>query len=163
MLLSVSKVSYVIYMRYLIILLYFFLFQATGHQFEKNNIIIKHPILKISKNSTKVGAGYFEIFNNLEKEIYLLGIESKISNKQEIHEIIEENNIFKMRALTKGLLIKPGSSIKFKPKSYHIMFFKFNQILKSDQMVDAKLKFNDNFILPIKFKVVTNSSKSHNH
>ena len=82
-------------MRYLLILLYFFLAQANGHQFEKNNIIIKHPILKVSSNSAKVGAGYFKIFNNSQKN-FSLGIESKISEKQEVHEVIEDNNVFKI-------------------------------------------------------------------
>ena len=149
-------------MRYLFILLYFFLFQAISHQFEKNNIIIKQPVLKINKNSTKVGAGYFKILNNSEKKIYLLGIESQVSDKQEIHEVIEDNNVFKMRPLTKNLPIKSGSSIEFKPQSYHIMFFKFNKMLEPNQMVKAKLNFNDNFFIPIKFKVLINNTK-HNH
>ena len=149
-------------MRYLLILVYFFLFQANGHQFEKNNVIIKQPIIKVNKNSTKVGAGYFKILNNSQKRIFLLGIESKISEKQEVHEVIEDNNVFKMRPLTKSLLIKPGTSIEFKPQSYHIMFFKFNKMLEPNQMVEATLNFGDNFFIPIKFKVITNNEK-HNH
>ena len=88
-------------MRYLLILVYFFLFHVNGHQFEKNNVIIKQPIIKVNKNSTKVGAGYFTILNNSQKIISLLGIVSKISDKQEVHEVIEDNNIFKMRPITK--------------------------------------------------------------
>ena len=149
-------------MRYLIILLYFFLLQANGHQFEKNNVIIKQPIIKVNKNSTKVGAGYFKILNNSKKRIFLLGIESEISAKQEVHEVIEDNNVFKMRPLTKRLLIEPGASIQFKPQSYHIMFFKFKKMLEPNQMVEARLNFDDNFFIPIKFKVITNNEK-HNH
>ena len=108
-------------MRYLFIIVYFFLFQAYGHQFEKDNVIIKQPIIKVNKDSTKVGAGYFKILNNSQKRIFLLGIESKISAKQEVHEVIEDNNVFKMRPIKKGLLIEPGTSVEFKHQSYHIM------------------------------------------
>ena len=135
-------------MRYLLVLVYFFLFHVNGHQFEKNNVIIKQPIIKVNKNSTKVGAGYFKIFNNSQKSISLLGIESKISDKQEVHEVIEDNNVFKMRPITKGLLIEPRTSIEFKPQSY--------------QMIEAKLNFDDDFFIPIKFKVIINHGK-HNH
>ena len=38
-----------------------------------------------------------------QKRISLLGIESKISDKQEVHEVIEDNNIFKMRPIKKSL------------------------------------------------------------
>ena len=150
-------------MRYLFILLYFFLVQAYSHQFEKNNIIIKHPILKVNSNSAKIGAGYFKIFNNSQKEVYLLGVESDISEKQEIHEVIEENNIFKMRPITKGLLIKPGKELVFKSQSYHIMFFKFIKILKADQMVTAELNFNKNLVIPIEFKVLTKTDNHSHH
>ncbi len=149
-------------MRFLFILLYFFFIQAHGHQFEKNDIIIKHPILKINSNSAKVGAGYFKILNNSQKEVYLLGVDSKISEKQEIHEVIEENNVFKMRPITKGLLIKPGTELIFKSQSFHIMFFKFIKVLKADQMVAAKLNFGKNLVIPIEFKVITKSD-NHNH
>ena len=149
-------------MRHLLILVYFFLFQANGHQFEKNNVIIKQPIIKVNKNSTKVGAGYFTILNNSKKRISLLGIKSKISDKQEVHEVIEDNNIFKMRPITKGLLIEPKTSVEFKPESYHIMFFNFNKVLESNQMIEATLNFDDDFFIPFKFKVIINQGK-HNH
>ena len=149
-------------MRYLLVLVYFFFFHVNGHQFEKSNVIIKQPIIKVNKNSTKVGAGYFKIFNNSQKSISLLGIESKISDKQEVHEVIEDNNVFKMRPITKGLLIEPRTSIEFKPQSYHIMFFNFNKALESNQMIEAKLNFDDDFFIPIKFKVIINHGK-HNH
>lgn len=150
-------------MRYLLILVYFFLFHAYGHQFEKNNVIIKQPIIKVNKNSTKVGAGYFKILNNSQKKIFLSGIESKISAKQEVHEVIEDKNVFKMRPLTKSLLIEPGNFIEFKPQSYHIMFFKFNKMLEPNQMVEATLYFDENFFIPIKFKVVENQGKHSHH
>ena len=150
-------------MRYLFIILYFILFQAHSHQFEKNNIIIKHPVLKIVSTSTKIGAGYFKIINNSEKEIYLVGVTSRIAKKQEVHEVIEENNVFKMRPLKKSLLIKPGTEIEFKPQSYHLMFFELNEIFKTDQMLKAKLNFNKDFFIPVEFKVVINSSNHDHH
>ena len=150
------------YMRYLLILVYFFLFQVNGHQFEKNNVIIKQPIIKVNKNSTKVGAGYFKILNNSQKRIFLLGIESKIAAKQEVHEVIEDKGVFKMRPLTKSLLIEPKTTIEFKPQSYHIMFFKFKKKLVPNQMVEATLNFDDNFFIPIKFKVIENHEKHNN-
>ncbi|MDC3024237.1 copper chaperone PCu(A)C [Alphaproteobacteria bacterium] len=149
-------------MRYFLVLVYFFLFQANGHQFEKNDIIIKQPIIKVNKNSSKVGAGYFKIINNSQKRIFLLGIESKVSDKQEVHEVIEDNNVFKMRPLKKSLLIEPGTFIEFKPQSYHVMFLRLNTVLDSNEMVEATLNFDDNFFIPIKFKVIINQAK-HNH
>ena len=83
-------------MRYLLIFLYFFLAQANGHQFEKNNIIIKHPILKVNSNSAKIGLVISKYLIIHKRSLFTQSC-LKISEKQEIHEVIEENNVFKMR------------------------------------------------------------------
>ena len=69
-----------------------------------------------------------------------------------MHEVIEDNNIFKMRPITKGLLIEPRTSVEFKPQSYHIMFFNFNKALESNQMIEATLNFDDDFLFPLNLK-----------
>ena len=45
-------------------------------------------------NDGKMGAGYFKIKNNSDKEIHLVGIDSSIAKKQEIHEVVEENDVY---------------------------------------------------------------------
>jgi copper(I)-binding protein len=67
-----------------------------------------------------------------------------------------------MRPLKKNLLIKPGTEIEFKPQSYHLMFFELNEPIKVDQMLKVKLNFDNNFFIPVEFKVVINSN-NHNH
>ncbi len=135
--------------------------QGYSHQYEKNEILIKHPVLKANLNSANVGAGYFKIINNSQKVVYFQKIVSEVSEKQEIHEVIEENNVFKMRPISNRLSIKPGTEVVFKPQSYHIMFFKLKKILVADQMIDAKLFFSENLVIPIQFKVILNNTNHH--
>ena len=148
-------------MRIFIILLYFFLNHSFAHQYEKNGITISHPILKMVANDGKMGAGYFKIKNNSDNEVQLIGIDSNIAKKQEIHEVIEENGVYKMRSLKEDLIILPGKELIFKPKSYHIMFFGINKSHVNDEMLDAKINFKNN-VIDIKFKVLI-GNKEHKH
>tara|TARA_A100000164_G_C21832685_1_gene736130 strand:+ start:64 stop:519 length:456 start_codon:yes stop_codon:yes gene_type:complete len=150
-------------MRYLFFLFYFFFFQLESHQYEKNNIVIKHPIIKLNSASANLGAGYLKILNNSESNIYLTKIETKISKKEEIHEIILEKEIYKMRPVKDNILITPGNELIFKPKSYHIMFFGFKKPLIQGQMIKSNLYFNNDLIIPILFKIVVKSDESHKH
>ena len=149
-------------MRHLIILVYLIVFKSLTHQYEANNILIKHPIIKIPTESSELAAGYLIIENNSKNDIKLLNLESKVSEIQEIHEVVVDDNIYKMRPVKSAITIKSNSKIVFKPKSYHIMFLNLKTKLESNGFYDAKLIFSENLAINIKFKVVI-GSHSHTH
>ena len=150
-------------MRYLFILIYMFFFNILAHEYEKNDVKVIHPVLKLVSSEGKVGAGYFTIINNGKNSVKLLGIVSNIAKRQEIHEVILDNNIYKMRPIKEGLVIKPGQELIFKSKSYHVMFFDIKKHFKSEDMVDADIMFSNNFIINVKFKVLVKEESTHNH
>tara|TARA_B100000029_G_C17477167_1_gene924199 strand:- start:792 stop:1244 length:453 start_codon:yes stop_codon:yes gene_type:complete len=149
-------------MRVIAFIIYFFSFLANCHEYKKNNVIIDHPILKVSSNTSNIGAGYLKIINNSDKDIYLKAISSDVSEKLEVHEIIKENDIYKMRPIKKDLLIISGKELLLKAKSYHAMFYNFKRALKNNDMIEAKIHFKNSLEIPIKFKVIVGGS-SHNH
>ena len=149
-------------MRLLILIIYLFSYIAAGHEYKKNDITIDHPVLKLTHVEANVGAGYMNIINSSNNDIYLKNISSSISKRLEIHEIILENDIYKMRAVNKNLLIPKGEELTLKAKSYHAMFFDFQSKLIKDDFIDAKIHFNNNLIIPIQFKVIVGQS-NHNH
>ena len=82
---------------------------------------------------------------------------------EEIHEIIEENNTYKMRPVENALLIPSGGEIIFKSKSYHAMFYNFNSTLNNNDYIDATLYFNNKLTIPVKFKVIIKNNSNHEH
>ena len=149
-------------MRVIVFIIYFFSFLANCHEYKKNNVIIHHPILKVSSDTANIGAGYLKIINNSDQDIYLKALSSDVSEKLEVHEIIKENDIYKMRPIKKDLLIISGKELLLKSKSYHAMFYNFKQPLKNNDMIKAKIHFKNSLEIPIKFKVIVGSS-NHNH
>ena len=151
-------------MRNLIIFIHLFCTSLLAADYSKQDIIIRSPILKVPTEDSSVGAGYMKIFNNSNKAIAFLGIKSNISEVQEIHEVLLQNNVYKMRAVSNGILIKPGQELLFKPKSYHIMFYNINAKLLKNNKVEAHLIFSNNIEIPIKFNVNIGTSKNkHKH
>ena len=138
-------------MRYIIIFLYFFLLELHAHQYEKDNITIDHPILKMNSNNSKVGAGYFKIINNTTNKIVLDSIYSDISEKQEVHEVILKNEVYKMRPLKKPLSILPGNELILKPKYYHVMFYNIKNFHVGDELLKAKILFHQTIKIELKF------------
>ncbi len=151
-------------MHYLFFLIYIFMASLYSHDYSLNGIQIYHPTLKVVNENSKVGAGYMRIINNTGKNIKLMGIESKIAFSQEIHEVILQDGVYKMRPIKKGLIIEANKEIEFKPKSYHFMFFNIKNTPEKDALLSANLIFSNNIILPIKFKVlIGQNNKEHNH
>ena len=150
-------------MRFIVIIIYFFSFLANCHEYKNNNIFVDHPILKVSSEEAKVGAGYFRVVNDSDQSIYLKKIVSDICQKLEIHEVIRKDNMYKMRPINKDLMILSGKELIFKAKSYHAMFFNFNKTIKNNDMIKASLHFRKGIIIPIEFKVIMASSQHSHH
>ena len=151
-------------MKKILLFIYLFLIlncHSLAHDYSKENIIIDHPIIKVVKTNSKVGAGYMKIINKSNKEIKLYSLEANIAKTQEIHEVILENDVYKMRPINTEILIKSKETVEFKPKSYHFMFFNFNKKLEDNEMLEAKLIFDKGLVIPIKFKVVVGHNEHH--
>ena len=90
-------------------------------------------------------------------------IRSAISENNEIHEVIDENGIYKMRPVKESIVIMPGEKLKLKPKSYHIMFINLKRNLINKEMLEARLIFNKGLKIDIMFKVVIGQDSEKNH
>jgi len=95
---------------------------AWAHGFTLGNLEIGHPWSRATLPGAKVAAGYLTVKNNGTEADRLIAVESKISEKAEIHEMAVNDGIMTMRPLAGGLEIPAGGEIKLEPGSFHIMF-----------------------------------------
>ena len=122
-------------------------------------MIIDHPWMKVFN---KNGAGYFKIKNIGQTDIELLEVVSESVNNIEMHTIIMEEGVSKMRPIKGGVIVKAGESLEFKPMGYHLMFFDINEKLIEGELMNAYFRFKSSKDLLVKFKVESNKS-SHEH
>ena len=136
-----------------------FSFSVFAPKFETDNLVVKHPWMKISQ---KNGAGYFKITNTSSEDIHLVKVISNNVKNIELHEVIIEDDIAKMRPTPGGVVIKAGDIMEFKPMSNHLMFFGINKDYKEGEMMEAKFIFKNLDALDVKFKIESKKA-SHKH
>ena len=141
------------------ILILSFSFIANAHKYEAENMLVDHPWMKVFNNN---GAGYFKIKNIGTNDIHLLEVISDSVDNIELHTIIMEEDVAKMRPIKGGVIIKVGESMEFKPMGNHLMFFGIKQELGEGELMEAIFKFKNSKDLLVKFKMESNKS-SHNH
>lgn len=88
-----------------------------------------------------VGGGYMTITNTGTAPDRLIGGAADIAGRFEIHEMSMDNGVMKMRMLPKGLEIKPGETVTFKPGGYHVMFMGLKHQLMQGEHFKATLEF----------------------
>jgi copper(I)-binding protein len=105
------------------------------------NLKISAAWARATPKGATVGGGYFTVTNMGSTPDRLTGGVSDISNRFEIHEMSMDKGVMKMRAMTAGVEIKPGQTIRFEPSGYHVMFVGLKEPLKQGDHFKAELQF----------------------
>ncbi len=150
-------------MRFLIFIcfVFLFIFSSNAHEYRNKQVLIDHPWMKIIQDR---GAGYFSIKNlDSSKSLKIVAAQSDKIQNIEIHNIIMEDDVMKMRPVPDGLKVKPGEKLEFKPGSYHLMFFGIEGTYSEGEMIDVRLLFERGMSIDVKFKVDTIKSSNHQH
>jgi copper(I)-binding protein len=96
---------------------------------------------RATPKGASVGGGYMTITNSGTAPDRLIDGATDIASRFEIHEMSMDNGVMKMRMLPKGLEIKPGETVTFKPGGYHVMLMGLKQQLVQGQHFKATLDF----------------------
>jgi copper(I)-binding protein len=103
-----------------------------------------------------------------EKEVRLVAAKSPVANVVEIHEMVMDKDVMKMRQIA-GLDLVPGRVLELKPGGYHVMLIDLKQPLKKGDTVPLKLRIEnaDKSVSTVEVKAevrdVTAPSAAHQH
>jgi copper(I)-binding protein len=86
----------------------------------------------------------------------------------EVHSMVMEQGVAKMRPVEGGLEIKPGETVELKPGSFHVMLTGLKQPLEKGQKVKATLEFAKAGKVDVEYAVEAAGTPSppmsgHNH
>lgn len=126
---------------------------ASAHDFKIGDLKIDHPWSRATPGGAKVAGGFMKITNTGKESDRLIGGSAEISKVFEVHEMAMEGNVMKMRALEKGLEIKPGQTIELRPGSYHVMFIDLNAPIVADKPFKGFLTFEKAGKIEVEYKV----------
>jgi copper(I)-binding protein len=114
---------------------------AAAHDYSAGPIKIDHPWSRATPKGASVAGGYMKITNTGTTPDRLIGGSTAAAPKFEIHEMSMDGGVMKMRALPKGIEIKPGQTVELKPGGYHLMFVGITAPLEQGKRVKGTLEF----------------------
>ena len=109
---------------------------ARAHEIKIANLVIHHPWIRQPIGSADVASAYTTIDNTGSTNDVLIKITIENVPMVQIHEMMMQGEVMKMREMAKGLMIPAGKSVELKPKSSHIMMMG----IKSAYMVGEEVK-----------------------
>ena len=100
-----------------------------------------------------VSGGFMVIKNAGTEADHLVGGSVDFADKVEVHEMVMEGDVMKMRPVEGGIEVPAGGSVELKPGGLHVMFIGLKEQLKVGEARKAKLNFEKAGEVEVEFSV----------
>jgi periplasmic copper chaperone A len=114
---------------------------AIAEDYTAGTIAIGNPWTRATPKGATVAGAYMTISNKGAAPDRLVGGSAGVAGKFEVHSMVMEQGVAKMRPVEGGLEIKPGETVELKPGSFHVMLTGLKQPLEKGQKVKGTLEF----------------------
>jgi periplasmic copper chaperone A len=114
---------------------------AVAEDYSVGTIQIGNPWTRATPKGSTVAGAYMTITNKGSAPDRLRGGSSAVADRFEVHSMVMDGGVAKMRPVDGGLEIKPGETVELKPGGLHVMLTGLKQPLDKGQKVKATLEF----------------------
>ncbi|MFL6798422.1 MAG: copper chaperone PCu(A)C [Xanthobacteraceae bacterium] len=126
---------------------------ALAADYVLGSLQIGNPWARATPKGANVAAGYLKLTNKGTTADRFIGGSSSVAERFEIHTMVMEQGVAKMRPVAGGLEIKPGDTVELKPGSLHVMFVGLKQPLAKGEKVKATLQFEKAGSIEVEYTV----------
>jgi len=126
---------------------------AIAEDYSIGAIEIGKPWTRATPKGATVAGAYMTLRNRGSAPDRLLGGSSAVAGRFEVHSMVMEQGVAKMRPVEGGLEIKPGETVELKPGSFHAMLVGLKQPLQKGQKVKGTLEFEKAGKIDIEYAV----------
>jgi copper(I)-binding protein len=124
-----------------------------AHELVSGDLQIIHPHIPQPAASAMAAGGYMAIVNTGDEADRLVGVESAIAAKTEVHESkVDENGVGTMSPV-EALEIPAGGTVSLERGGYHIMFMGLTGKLTEGEMHKAVLIFEKGGRVEVEFQI----------
>lgn len=109
-----------------------------AHEYQRGDLRIDHPYARAT--AAQNGAAYLTIENKGATGDRLVGAASPAAGKVELHTIIREGDVMKMRQVP-AIELAPGGRTELKPGGFHIMLLGLAKPLREGERFPLTLDF----------------------
>ena len=105
------------------------------------DLVITQAWARATPGGAKVGGGFLTIENKGTAPDKLVGASADGAGKIEVHEMVMNEGVMKMRPVEGGLTIDPGKTVKLAPGGLHLMMMDLKSPLKKGDKMPVTLQF----------------------
>jgi copper(I)-binding protein len=101
--------------------------------------VVEDPWIRSNPNG--MGAAYLTITMPTSDTLVAAEVAASIAGRVEVHEVLEESGMMRMREVAGGIPLPAGSAVDLRPGGYHIMLLDMPGMLEIGSTVDVTLRF----------------------
>ena len=128
-------------------------------QIDADKIVIREAWIQEGPPSQKITAAFMLIENHNAAEISLLSASTDAARVVELHEMLIEEGMMRMRKVD-AIKVPAGGVVKLEPGGYHLMVIDLNRELKAGAEVRVTLRFSNRVEKTINVPVKNRDSMS---
>jgi hypothetical protein len=138
---------------------------ALAHEITVGDLQIIHPHIPQPPRTAKSAGGYMAIVNSGTTPDRLVGIETTLAAKAEVHESKVDANGIGTMSHVDAIDIPPGATVSLQQGGYHIMFMGLSGSLTEGEMHKATLIFERAGRVEVEFRIdpPMGDNKGHDH
>jgi copper(I)-binding protein len=136
---------------------------AAAEKFTVGSIEIDNPWTRATPKGSTVAGAYLTIVNKGTSPDRLVGGSMEGAAQFQVHQMIEEGGVARMRPVEGGLEIKPGDTVELKPSGYHVMVMGLQKPLGQGQHVKGTLVFQKAGKVDVEFAVLPIGAPGGDH
>ncbi len=107
-----------------------------------NEISVIDPYVRDTPPGLTVSASFLTIKNGYNKDIALVEVTGDIAKNIELHEHTNNDGMMEMRQVSK-IIIPANGTTQLKPSGYHIMLIGLTRPIKTKDLIDLTLVFDN--------------------
>lgn len=128
---------------------------SQAQSWQKDGLQIDGPVLVQPMPGKKMTAAYMQITNIGKTDRRLVQLQADFAKKTEIHTVVMQDGVMKMRPLPKGLAVPAGTQIELAPGGFHIMLTGLAHALEAGTKARIALRFADGTEAVLPFRIIS--------
>lgn len=126
-------------------------------------IQVEEPWARASVEGMKMSGAFMKINNDTNAQDFLVGGNSPVAERVEVHTHVNDNGVMRMREVKGGVPLDAKSVTELKPGSYHVMFMGLKKQLKEGEKIPVTLKFKNAKAQTVQLEIKTAPMPAMDH
>ena len=127
---------------------------AAAADYKLGPLDISQPWARATPKGARTGAAYMTVTNTGNAVQRLSCLSSDAAAQCQIHEMIMDRGVMKMRPVAGELEIKPAQTVTLKPGGYHLMLEDLKEPLQQGKVIELILKDDTGATVQVKFPII---------